>query len=235
MRTVVVADAEAAGDLLARQILVGVAAGPFVLGCPAGRTPLTTYRALGRLAAEHRTDLGGLTLAMMDEYVLADGELCDPRAHFSCRRFATDVILPALDCRVSPGSVVFPTPGEDPPRSDLFLLASGASDGHVAFNGPGSALGSRTRIVDLADTTRRDNLATFPDFRDLSEVPPRGLTVGLAAVTAAREAVLVLLGRDKAESFRRVTGAGGFDPAWPATVVHACAGAWILADEAAAA
>ena len=58
---------------------------------------------------------------------------------------------------------------------DLFLLASGAGDGHVAFNPPGTEAAARTRVVALPDSTRRDNLATFPTFGgELDAVPRTG-------------------------------------------------------------
>ena len=61
---------------------------------------------------------------------------------------------------------------------DLFLLASGTSDGHVAFNPAGTPVGTRTRVVGLTEQTRRDNLTTFPTFGGLDEVPLYGVTVG---------------------------------------------------------
>jgi glucosamine-6-phosphate deaminase len=221
-----------AGELLADRIAARLAErGRFVLGAPAGRTPLTTYQALSR-RPDH---LSGLVVAMMDEY-LVDGRWCDPAAHHSCRRFAREA-LPGVE------QIHFPDPLCPEAYdgwlaglggADLFLLASGASDGHVGFNPPGTPLESASRVVELAETTRRDNLATFPEFEGLDEVPTHGVTVGLRAITGAAEAVLVLLGADKRESFRRVTKADGYDASWPATVIRACRGGWILADRAAA-
>lgn len=231
MRTRIVDSPVAAGELLAGHILEAFRGRPhFVLGAPAGRTPVTTFDNLRR----HQGELGGLVLAMMDEYVVAGG-WCARDAHYSCRRFA-DEQLPGVPA-------TFPDPA-DPAAydtwldglggADLFLIASGASDGHVGFNPPGTPLDSSARVVELAESTRRDNLATFPDFASLDEVPGHGVTCGLRSMTGAREAVLVLLGEAKRESFRRVGAAHEYEPAWPATVIHACRNPWILADEAAA-
>jgi glucosamine-6-phosphate deaminase len=118
---------------------------------------------------------------------------------------------------------------------DFFILACGASDGHVAFNPPGSTRESRTRIIELPDSTRRDNLQTFPEFGSLSAVPTHGISVGIATITDAKEAAMLLWGKGKAESLARINAANRYDPAWPATVIHECAGGQILSDREAAA
>lgn len=70
------------------------------------------------------------------------------------------------------------------------------SDGHIAFNEPGSSLSSRTRIKTLAYETILDNCRFFNN--DLSAVPRMALTVGVQTVMDAREVVLVVTGQNKA-------------------------------------
>jgi glucosamine-6-phosphate deaminase len=200
------ADAEALGRTLAAEI---VAARPKLLGCPGGRSLLTTYRAL--------PELPETTAVTMDEYL----PVPPPAAHYSCRGFAE------RELRV--GEIWAPDP-DDPAAYDeriaaaggidIFLLASGASDGHVAMLGPGSPRDGRTAVVELAETTRRDNLATFPQFRTLEEVPTHGVTVGLATIAGARALRLVLHGLDKREATERLLSLERFDPAWPVSIVH---------------
>jgi glucosamine-6-phosphate deaminase len=199
-----------------------------VLGLPAGRTPRSTLAALSRRAL----DLAGLHVVMMDEFVGARGH--EPH---SCRRFALDEVLPAL----GPG-VHLHVPDERDPDGyerlldslggiDAFVLASGATDGHVAFNQPGTGRHSRTRVVDLAAPLRRDNLGTFPSFATVDDVPRQGVTVGLGTIAdRSRRVVLLLLGPAKATSAGRIRAAGGFDPAWPATIVHECPDPLVVSD-----
>lgn len=222
-----VASAEEAGALVAARIVdrYRAATGDLVLGLPTGRTPMTTYAAL----AGHR--LPRLVAVMMDEFVPVE-----PQAHHSCHRFVDEHV------RTFTERVLIPDP-DDPAAYDeqvaalggidLFFLATGASDGHVAFNAPGTDLRSRTRVVELAESTRRDNLATFPAFAGIDEVPRRGVTVGLATIAAAREAVLVVLGADKARALERILAVDDFDPSWPATIIHRCGRPSIVADAAA--
>ena len=155
------ADAEELGRTLASEI---VEARPRLLGCPGGRSLRTTYR--------HLPELPETTLVLMDEYV----PVPPTSAHYSCLGFAERELPRARDLWV---------PDPDEPEAfderiaaaggiDVFLLASGASDGHVAMLGPGAPRDGRTAVVDLAETTRRDNVATFPEFRSLDEVPSAG-------------------------------------------------------------
>ena len=223
------------GVALAGEILDRYAGtdGAFLLGCPAGRSLRTTYRAL----AAHGADLSRLVVVMMDEYVGATAD-----AHYSCRRFGLEEIAAPLGLREEQ---VWVPDAEEPGAYDeriaeaggieLFLLASGASDGHVAFVPPGSRRDGRTAVLALAESTRRDNLATFPDFTSLDDVPTHGVSVGLATIAGARALRLVLHGADKREAARRVLELDRFDPQWPASIVHEHGEARILLDRAAAA
>jgi glucosamine-6-phosphate deaminase len=111
---------------------------------------------------------------------------------------------------------------------DVFLLASGASDGHVAMLGPGAPRDGRTSVVELAESTRRDNLVTFPEFASLDDVPERDVSVGLGTIAAARALRLVLHGADKRAAAERLLSLDRFGPAWPVSIVHEHSDAQIL-------
>jgi len=226
-------DAATLGDALAAEILERYARsdGQFLLGCPGGRSLRTTYRAL----AARDADLERLVIVTMDEYLGAPAG-----AHYSVRRFAFEEIARPL--RLEPEQVWFPEPAYPDAYDeriaaaggiDLFLLASGASDGHVAMLPPGSRPDGRTAVLALADSTRRDNLATFPDFDALEEVPTHGVSVGLGTIADAHALRLVLHGADKRAAAARLLALADFDPSWPASIVHAHADAEIWLDAAA--
>jgi glucosamine-6-phosphate deaminase len=210
------ADAGELGLALASEI---VELQPELLGCPGGRSLMTTYRAL----AESKADLSGTTIVMMDEYV----PVPPPTAHYSCRGFALREIARPLgipDERVWLPDLEDPADYETRIESaggiDMFLLAAGASDCHVAFLPPGSPVDGTTSVVQLAESTRRDNLATFPEFASLDEVPTQGVSVGLGTITRARRLRLVLHGPDKRAAAERILARDRFDASWPATIVH---------------
>ncbi|MET7433246.1 MULTISPECIES: hypothetical protein [Streptomyces] len=118
---------------------------------------------------------------------------------------------------------------------DLFLLATGASDGHVAFNPPGSGIAEGTRVIRIAESTRRDNLVTFPHFGTEDRVPRRGISAGPATFAGLSGRVrLVATGADNAMSVARVLSTTRWEPDWPATIVHAARQAEVRTDPAAA-
>ena len=248
---------EALGEVLASIVLAVVrdapAGQPVLLGCPGGRSLSPTYQAIGRQAARDNCDLSRLIVVMMDEYLSErDGKLvhCSPRAHYSCARFGLEQIRGVFNKDLLPPrqlpaeSIWLPDPA-DPEAYErriaaaggisLFLLASGASDGHVAFNPPGAPRNSRTRVIAIAETTRKDNLQTFPDFGSLDEVPSHGVSVGIATIAEfSTSAILVITGVHKRFAARRVTAVQSYDPEWPSTIIHECAGGRILLDQDAA-
>lgn len=259
LRTSIHDSPAAIGAELAPGIIEGIveasAAGrAYVLGCPGGRSPMPVYEALGERLAAAPVDCSRLVIAMMDEYLLGDalGTLTPPpaSAHYSCRGFGEREILGRINAglpeawQVRAENFWMPDPGapEDYDRKlaeaggiDLFLLASGAGDGHIAFNPPGSARNSRSRIVKLAEQTRRDNLATFPDFGSIDDVPGYGITIGIASIADLSKSVaMIVWGKGKQTAYRHLAAASAYDPAWPATILAECRDAELHADRDAA-
>nr|WP_300143862.1 6-phosphogluconolactonase [Propionicimonas sp.] len=248
----IVATAEEVGVRVARMIADGLlqaasAQRPFLLGCPTGRTPEPVFPALAALAADG-LDLGRMVIVLMDEYVVPAGggfAMVDPEKLYSCVGYARRQILQPLAEASGTSPQLWHADPHDPGEYDrriaaaggidVFLLASGASDGHVAFNPPGSARDSVTRVIELGESTRRDNMSTFPVFADLSEVPRHGLSVGVSTIADhTRRAVMMLTGADKRTAFERICAATAYEPDWPATIVAECADHIVLADAAAA-
>jgi glucosamine-6-phosphate deaminase len=226
----------------------------FLLGCPGGRSLSSTYVHLARLSAAGGLDLRDLVVVMMDEYVertRTGFRAVDAALPHSCRRFGRVEILDRLNAgrpdhlQVPLDRLWLPDPSdpeayEEQIRAaggvDVFLLASGAGDGHVAFNPPGTDADARTRVVALPDSTRRDNLATFPSFGGALEAVPRfGVTVGVATIRElSAEVVMVAHGEDKTLAARRLTAAAGYQSDWPATVWAECRNPHLYLDRAAA-
>ncbi len=225
----------------------------YVLGCPGGRSPRSTYGALATLVSSARQSINHLYIAMMDEYAvqLPNGEFrnVDGRAHFSCRKFAFDEIREVLNAGLDadlqlPYEQILVPDAENPEEYerrlraigvDCFLLASGASDGHVAFNGRGTSRSAMTRVTALAQETRRDNMYTFPEFKSLAEVPIFGVSVGPDTISSvSKRAIMLLQGEHKREAFLRMSSVDGFDSDWPATIIVECLNPQIFVDSLAA-
>src|SRR5712691_4502761 len=79
---------------------------------------------------------------------------------------------------------------------DLQILGVG-SDGHIAFNEPGSSLSSRTLLKTLAKQTIDDNARFFERRED---VPIYAITMGVGTILEARQILLLASGKAKAKA-----------------------------------
>src|SRR5689334_22884887 len=239
MEVVVCPSAREAGTLVADAIEQLLGTKPdAALGLATGSSPLVVYDELAR-----RVQAGTMTLQrargfLLDEYVGL------PNGHEQSYR---SVILRDLVNRVDldPARVLGPdgtatdlvgecAAYEEAIRSaggvDLQLLGVG-TDGHVAFNEPGSSLASRTRIKTLTRQTRIDNARFFGG--DVDSVPTHCLTQGLATIMEARHVILVATGGGKAEAVHHLVE-GPVSAMWPATILQHHPHVTALLDDAAA-
>ena len=76
---------------------------------------------------------------------------------------------------------------------DLFLGGVG-TDGHVAFNEPGSSLSSRTRIKTL---TTKTIVANSRFFDTVDDVPKTAITVGVGTILESQEILILVDGSHK--------------------------------------
>jgi glucosamine-6-phosphate deaminase len=211
---------------------------PAVLGLATGSSPLPAYQELIRRHREGRgPSYGDVQCFNLDEYVgLPAGHEQSYRATIA--RELTDGldIDPSRVHGPDPSENGLPTAGdryeeliEKAGGIDLQLLGIG-SDGHLAFNEPGSSLASRTRMKTLTARTREDN-ARF--FGSLAEVPHHVLTQGLGTILRARHLLLVATGAGKAEAIAAAVE-GPVSASCPASVLQFHPHATVLLDQGAA-
>jgi glucosamine-6-phosphate deaminase len=213
-----------------------------VLGLATGSTPLPTYRELRRRhAAGTGPGYGAVTCFNLDEYVglpARDGGVHEQSYRATIARELTDGlgIGPNQVNGPDPSPAGLPTAGE---RYEALIAAAGGidlqflgigSDGHLAFNEPGSSLASRTRIKTLTAQTRKDNARFFgsPD-----DVPTHVLTQGLGTILRARHALLIVTGAGKAGAVAAAVE-GPVSASCPASVLQLHPHVTVLLDQAAA-
>ena len=203
MEVVILPDAEAVGALAADAACALLDSSPeAVLGLATGSSPLATYRELIRRHRDGEVTFARARAFLLDEYVgLAAGH---PQRY-------RNVVRDELEAHVdfADGAVAGPDGlADDLPAAcaayeaaiaaaggvDLQLLGIG-SDGHIAFNEPGSSLSSRTRLKTLAKQTIDDN-ARF--FDKPSDVPIYAITMGVGTILEARQILLLATGEKKA-------------------------------------
>lgn len=207
-----------------------------VLGLATGSSPLPAYRELVR---RHRAGTGPsydrVRCFLLDEYVGL------PAGHPETYR---ETIFRELTDHlgIARSAVASPDPS-DPEHAgeryeallreaggvDLQVLGIG-SDGHLAFNEPGSSLASLTRIKTLTAQTRADN-ARF--FGSADEVPRHVLTQGLGTILRARHLLLLASGAGKAAAVAAAVE-GPLSASCPASVLQLHPHATVLLDDAAA-
>lgn len=110
---------------------------------------------------------------------------------------------------------------------DLFIGGIG-TDGHIAFNEPGSSLVSRTRIKTLARETILSNARFFNN--KLSEVPKQALTVGVGTIMDAKEVMLLITGGQKALALHKTVECG-VNHMWTASALQMHSKFLIICDE----
>ena len=76
---------------------------------------------------------------------------------------------------------------------DLCILGIG-TNGHIAFNEPGSSFLSRTRVVELTEQTIQDNSKYFDSVDD---VPKQAITMGLRTIMESKRIILMANGKHK--------------------------------------
>jgi glucosamine-6-phosphate deaminase len=209
-----------------------------VLGVATGSTPLLIYDELGRRVAQDALSLAKARAFMLDEYVglpadhpqryrnvireeFVDKVDIDPAQVFGPDGLAADL---ASACEGYEQAIA------DAGGVDLQILGIG-TDGHIAFNEPGSSLASRTRIKTLTSQTRRDNARFFGG--DVEAVPDHCLTQGIGTILQARHILLVASGRGKAEAAHQLVE-GPVSAMWPATALQLHPHVTVLLDTAAA-
>lgn len=206
--------------------------GKLVLGVPWGSTPVPFFNSFSTLVNRHNTDLSQMHLVMMDEYVSKNNNgysFANQNASY-CGHYRLKVdFLEKLPSKEAQNiQIHFPFPND--PKSfetfiknlggiDLFLVATGAEDGHVAMCGPGTPLESITRIVEIDETVRNYNFKKYNhDFlNDRNNVPTYGVSIGLGTILDAKKLLFVAHGTEKAHIVEILLQAKKFNKIYPVT------------------
>lgn len=207
----------------------------FVLGLPTGSTPVGMYRELVRRHSEGAVSFRDVVTFNMDEYIGLPEDHLQSYHTFMSENLFNHIDIPDNHYHIPNGNA--PSP-EDECRSyeerirafggiDLFVGGVG-SDGHIAFNEPGSSLVSRTRIKTLTRDTVLANSRFFGN--DPAKVPSRAITVGIGTVMDADEVMLLVSGYSKARALHMGIEKG-INHLWTISALQSHKSAIIVCDE----
>lgn len=209
-----------------------------VLGLATGGSPLPVYAELERRHREEGLSLAHASAFLLDEYVGLPADHPERYRHVIGRELVDRVDLDpervhgpdGLAEDLEAACAAFEAQIQAAGGVDVQILGIG-TDGHIAFNEPGSSFASRTRVMALTRQTREDNARFFGG--DPQAVPARCLTQGLGTIMQARQLVLLATGEAKAAAVRELLE-GAVSVAWPATILQHHPDVTVLLDEAAA-
>ena len=170
-----------------------------VFGFATGSTPVRLYELLVGMYKRGEITFDQMTTVNLDEYIGIAEEHEQSYATFMRKHLFEHV-------NVRPSSIHFPKADQNSAIFDQFIQRKGGiemqvlglgANGHIGFNEPGSTFDSRTRIVNLASSTIRDN-ARF--FNRIEDVPRQAVTMGIQTIMEARKILLLASGAGKAEA-----------------------------------
>lgn len=199
---------DALSDHAARLLLDSIREDPrIVLGLPTGRTPIGMYARVVLECSRAYHCFREVTTFNLDEYVGVPRD--HPGSYFSYmkRHLFDHVDLDPRNAHIPHGNVADPMAEcaryEDEIRSagglSLTFLGLGRN-GHIGFNEPGTPFDSRTRLVELTQSTRHANAADFPD----GHVPNQAITMGIGTILESRAIVLLVAGTGKERAIERL-------------------------------
>lgn len=207
MRVVILPDAKAVSSRAADDFCRLLRAMPdAVLGLATGSTPLGTYNELIRRNRAGEISFSQVTTFNLDEYVGLPRNHLQSYHSFMQGNFFSHIDIQPSNCHIPDGEATdlviecqrYEQMIDEAGGVDLQILGIG-TDGHIAFNEPGSSLASRTRIKALTEQTRFDN-SRF--FGTLDEVPRMAITMGVATILEADHILLLATGTSKAQAVR---------------------------------
>ena len=208
-----------------------------VLGLATGSTPEQTYRELVNKHISGQNSWSQVRTVNLDEYYGLDRNNPQSYHHYMHVHLFNHVDIPECNTLIPDGTTSDPVAeARDYEQKivtlggiDLWLIGIG-SNGHIAFNEPGSSRDSRTRLVRLSDKTISDNSRLFEKKAD---VPTQALTAGIETIIEAKKILLIATGKNKSAAINAALN-NPIGPDCPASFLRLHPNCTFVIDEAAA-
>ena len=171
-----------------------------VLGLATGSTPLGVYKNLINLNKKGKVSFKNVTTFNLDEYVGIDETHNQSYKYFMNKNLFDEIDINKNNTHFPDNKTITPEVYDEKIKTaggiDFQVLGIG-SNGHIAFNEPNTPFDSLTHIVELTESTIKDN-SRF--FNSIDEVPTKAVSMGLKSIMGASEIVLIATGANKAKA-----------------------------------
>ncbi len=230
-----------AAEEIAQLIRSKQAANEFcVLGLATGSTPKTLYAELIRMHRTEGLSFKNVITFNLDEYYPIENDAFQSYKSYMHRLFFDHIDIDKNNIHIPNGELekeeikihcaAYESKIEAVGGIDLQVLGIG-NNGHIGFNEPGSSIFSRTRLINLENSTR---LANAYEFSNISQVPRLALTMGIGTIIKAKRIVLLAWGPSKAPVIQKAVE-GAVTESVPASLLQQHSDCTFILDEAAAA
>ena len=240
MEVVICKTKEEASKLAADMITAAVKKNPkTVLGLATGATPVLMYDEMAKAVKAKKVSYRQVKSWNLDEYYGLAGTHDQSYRYFMNKnlfekidiKLANTHVLNGLAKNLDKECADYEKQIKKAGGIDIQVLGIG-SDGHIAFNEPGTSLKSRTSCVYLTPSTIKDNARLFFKGKE-KEVPTRALSMGVGTICEAKKVILLAFGENKQNAIKGCVE-GPMTQFCTASALQAHNDAWIFCDEAAA-
>ena len=206
-----------AAAIIARQI---IGKPKSVLGFPTGETPIDTYARLVNYYENDLLDFSDVTTFNLDEYYNLPKDHEKSFHSYMKERVFSKVNLKKKNTNIPDGKADNPELEcesyekkiEEAGGINFMVLGIGVN-GHIGFNEPGTRWGSKTRLVDLAESTKERN------FDLVDDAPDRALTMGIKTIMHSDRVLLLASGEEKKSALEN-TLQGPIKRRWPGSILQ---------------
>ena len=203
---------------------------PAVLGLPTGRTPIGMYERVVAECSRQYHCFRDVVTFNLDEYAGISCEHPGSYCAYMRQHLFDHVDLDRKNAHIPDGTA--PDLDAECTRYENEIAAAGGlgvtflglgQNGHIGFNEPGTPFTSRTRVVELTQSTRVANAALFED----GHVPTYAITIGIATILDSKRIVLLASGESKRAAIERLKS-GEVNADFPASALHGHADVTVL-------
>lgn len=207
-----------------------------VLGLATGSSPIGTYQNMAKDHRENGTSYKDIVTVNLDEYVGLTADHDQSYAYFMYQNLFKNIDVKMENTNLPSGSAKDLQAECDrynalleQYQQDVQVLGLG-SNGHIGFNEPGTPFGSVTHLVDLTESTIKDNSRLFAS---IDEVPRQALSMGIKNIMNAKSILVVVSGKNKAKAVYGMVK-GEVTPDLPASVLQLHPAVTVICDKDAA-